>query len=210
MHTGAGIGHGIDVLQLFLQVIGVEYCALRRLRNPLCSQAQDIGVCLYHHQEISPETANRPDGLSRGFKTVRPIFPSHRRLSRQEGSQKFLAAYRPAPRTAASVGCGEGLVEIEVNHVKTHISGTNDPHHRIQVRPVIVAEAACAVDDAGDFQDIFIKKPYCIGIGEHQARRVFPGCLPQLLQIHAAVRSGGDIDHRKPGHGRAGRVRAVG
>ena len=101
-------------------------------------------------------------------------------------------------------------MKVQVNHVKAHITRPHCAHDRVQVRPVIIAQSAALVYDICDLQDIFVKQAHCVGVGQHQARHIGPGCLPQLLNVHAALCVGRNSHHRVACHGRAGRVGAVG
>ena len=45
---------------------------------------------------------------------------------------------------------GEGLVQVEVDHVEAHVAGPDDAHDCIEVGAVVVAQAARLMDDLGD------------------------------------------------------------
>ena len=48
--------------------------------------------------------------------------------------------------TTTSVRCGERLMQIEVHHIKSHVSRTNDAHKRIHVGSIIVKQTSALVN----------------------------------------------------------------
>ena len=128
----------------------------------------------------------------------------------QELLQKCLAAHRTCAGTAAAVGRGKGLVQVHVDAVKAHVTGTDHAHNGVKVGAVIVAQAAGLVDQTGDLQNILVEDAHGVGVGEHQAGGILPQSGPKRVQIHTAVRAGGDVHHIEAAHGRSGRVGAVG
>ena len=71
------------------------------------------------------------------METVLALFFFHH-WSGQEISQQRFAANRTAAGTAAAMGSGEGLVQVQMHNIKAHITGPGDPHNRIQVCAVII------------------------------------------------------------------------
>ena len=113
-------------------------------------------------------------------------------------------------RTASAVRRGKCLVKVQVDYVKSHISRSHDAHDRVEVGSVVIAQPSRLMDNAGNLQDVFVKEPYCVGIGQHQTCRVLPHCLLKLIQIHASVLPGGNADNAVAGHGGAGGIGAMG
>ena len=124
--------------------------------------------------------------------------------------QEVLAAHSACAGAAAAVGRGEGLVQVHVDAVKAHIAGAHHAHDGVEVGAVVVAQAACLVDEAGDLQDVLIKDTHGVGVGQHQTGGILAQGGPEGVQIHAAVRAGGDVHHVVAAHGGGGGVGAVG
>lgn len=103
----------------------------------------------------------------------------------------------------------EGLVQVQVHHVKSHVSGTRPAHHGVEVGAVVVAQAARLMHDARDFQNVGIEQAHGIGIGQHQRGRIGSRGLAQLFQIHQPVCVAGDAHHLIAAHGRAGGIGAM-
>lgn len=209
VHAGTSIGHVEGILQALAHVVGVEHRVLSRLADALLSQGKDIGEGLNDHGEVAVEVLHPADGLLRLGELIAAFSLDHYGAG-QEGTQQLLEAHRARTGTAAAVGGGEGLVQIEVNDVKAHVAGTDHAHHRIEVRSIIITQTAGFVNNLCDIQNIFIKDTNGVGVGEHQSGGVRPHRCPQGLHIHAAVRAGGDVDDLKAGHHRRGGVGAVG
>ena len=101
-------------------------------------------------------------------------------------------------------------MQIQVDAVKAHIARTNDAHDSVQIRAVIIAQTARVVDDLRDFEDVLVENTDCIGVREHQSRRLRPDGGAERREIDAAVCTGRDIDHAEARHDGRGRIRAVG
>ena len=105
---------------------------------------------------------------------------------------------------------GKGLVQIQMHDIKAHIPGPCHPHHRIQVRSVVIAQSPRFMDNPGDFQNVFVKQPYGIGIRQHKARRILSHSRGKLFQVYAAFRGGRDVHHFVACHNRTGRIGSMG
>ena len=210
MHADFVVGHLIDVGELHPHVVGVQHGVLSRRRYALPSQRQNVGKRLHYHQEVAVELFHLADGMLLHAEGQISGLVLHRTAAGQELRQELFAAHRPAAGSAASVGRGKCLVQIQMHHVKSHVSGPHNAHDGVQVGSVVVAEPARLVHDLGDFQNIFVKQTHRVGVGQHKSGRVLANCLTQLIQVHAAVLPGWDADHLVAAHGGAGRVGAVG
>ena len=209
VHTGPGVGHGVFFAQALHHVVGVEDRVSGRLGDALPAQGEDVGQGLHHHGEVAVKILHPADGMfGRGQMIPRLILCHHR--SRQEAAEELLAAHRAGAGAAAAVGGGEGLVEVQVDHVEAHVAGADHPHDRVEIGPVVVAQAPRVVDDPGDLQDVPVKNPHRVGVGQHQTGGVRPHGAAQGLHIHAAVFAGGDVHHREARHDGGGRIGAVG
>ena len=128
----------------------------------------------------------------------------------QEVLQKALAAHGARAGAAAAVGSGECLMQVQVHQVEAHVPGPDHPHHRVQVGPVVVAQAPGVVDDLGDLQDVGVEEAQGVGVGEHEGGHIGAHGGPQGLQVHAPLGVGGHVHHREAAHGGGGGVGAVG
>src|SRR3546814_20255104 len=70
--------------------------------------------------------------------------------SRKEGRQVASDADRPDARSAAAMGDAEGLVQVEVRHVRSERAGPADPDHGVEIGAVHVDLAAIRVDDLAE------------------------------------------------------------
>ncbi len=118
-------------------------------------------------------------------------------------------AIGPRAGPAAAVGLGEGLVEVEVDDVEAHVAGPRDPHHRVEVRAVVVERGADAVDDVGDLLDVRVEHAERVRVGEHQAGDALVGLRAQVVEVDAAVVVGRELDHLEARHRDRRRVGAV-
>ena len=199
MHADAVKGGLKAALDPPHEIVCVQNGVLRRLGDALSAQGEQIGQGPDHHQEVPREGAD--------LEMARLV---HQGGMGQELLEKGLAAHGAGAGTASAVRRGEGLVQVHVDAVKAHVAGAHHAHDGVEIGPVIVAEAAGLVDQAGDLQDVLIEEAHGVGIGEHEPRGVLPQDRLQGLQVHAAVRGGGDVHHLVAAHGGGGGVGAVG
>ena len=199
VHADPVKGRGEGALDFLHEVVGVEYRVAGGFRHALPAQGHEIGQGPDHHQEVAGKApdllsarAVQGDGLG------------------QIGCQEILATHGACAGSAAAVGGGEGLVQVQVDAVKSHVARADHTHHGVEVGTVVVAQATGLVNQAGDFQNVLIKDANGVGVGEHQTGSVIPQDLPKGLQIHAAVGGGGDVHHLIAAHGCSGGVGAVG
>ena len=199
MHADPIKGGSEGALDFLHQVIGIEDGIAGGFGYALPAQGHEVGQSADHHQEVAGEA---PDLLSAGA--------IHGDRLGQVGGQEVLATHGACARTAAAVGGGKGLVQIQVDAVKAHIAGAYHAHDGVEVGSVVIAQTAGFVDQTGDLQNVLIEDANGIGIGEHQSGGVFAQHLPEGLQIHTAVGGGGNVHHLIAAHGGSGRVGAVG
>src|SRR5207253_3734032 len=69
------------------------------------------------------------------------------RRHRQERFERLPDTDRTRTGTAPAVGRREGLVEVEVDDVEVHPAGGRPAEDRVEVRAVVVQEAARGMDD---------------------------------------------------------------
>ena len=150
MHTGACVGHIVLLAQTLHHVVGVEHRVLGGLRDTLPAQGEDIGQGFDHHCEVAAEVLYPSDGVLWPGQMIAGLVLHHHRAG-EVGPQKVLAAHRAGAGTAASVGGGEGLVQIQMDYVEAHISGPDHAHNGVEIGPIVVTQAAGIVDDPCNF-----------------------------------------------------------
>ena len=189
-------------------------------RRPAAPERADVGVGAHEHAVVALEPAQPADRLgavvveveerlgpgSAGIR-ARAAPPAGRG---RNGSMRSDTAIGPGAGTAAAVGLGEGLVQVEVHDVEAHVPGPADAHDRVEVGAVVVERGAHVVDDPGDLLDPVLEQPERRGVGEHQAGHVVVGLGPQVVEVDVALRVGADLDHLVAGHRHRGGVGAVG
>jgi hypothetical protein len=122
------------------------------------------------------------------------------------------------PHGAAEIGPmgavrnAEGLVQVEVAHVRPEVARTRHAHHGVHVRAVHVHLPAVLVDERGDVLDVRLEHAVRARIRDHQGAeigRVLLGLGAQVVHVDVAVGIGLDHHHREAGHDRRRRVGAV-
>ncbi len=107
------------------------------------------------------------------------------------------------------MGRSEGLVQVQVDNIKTKISRFGLAQDGIQVGPVIIHKGVDRMGRLGYLFHIRIEQAQGIGIGHHHPGHLLvqhgfkgPGVHDPLFRGHG--------DHLITGYGRAGRIGAVG
>ena len=209
VHTEPG-RCGVAVrFQKLLQIVGVQDSGLRSIPHPIAAEHFHITERTDHHEEVPVERLYAADGLLCILEGIAAIFFHHMTVG-EEGHKKIFYAHSAGTGAASSVRGGKGLVQVEVYHVEAHIARTRDPHHGVEVGAVVVVQAARLVDNAGDFQNVFVKQSQRVGICEHQSGGVGACGLAQRVEVHTAVRRGWHIDHFESRHGGGGWIGAMG
>ena len=177
-----------------LQVVRVQDGRLRGLLQPVRPERADVGVRAHEDAEVAVEAAQPADRLRPvvveveplARAAVRPLAP-HDLRARQERLDPVGDRDRPRARPAAAVRLRERLVQVEVDDVEAHVAGPRDPHHRVQVRAVVVERAADVVHDRRDLADVAVEQAERVRVREHQAGDVLGRLLAQVVQVDAAV-----------------------
>ena len=142
----------------------------------------------------------------------RPRF-RHHRVAGQEGREMRGDAYWAHPRPTAAVGDAEGLVQVEMRHVRAELSGQAQPEQGVEVGAVHVDLAAGGVDHLANLDDGFLEHAVGGGVGDHQRGQIVGvglGFRAQVGEVDVAVLVAGHHLHGHPGHHRARRIGAVG
>ncbi len=133
-------------------------------------------------------------------------------LAGQEGCQVCLDANRPHAGAATAVRDGEGLVQIDVRHIRADVGRAREADLRIEVRTVHVDLAAVRMDHVANLADRFFEHAVRRWVGEHQAGqccRMLGGFGAQVGQVDIAFRVTCHSDHVQSAHLRGGRVGAM-
>ena len=164
-----------------------------------------------HHGDVHP--ADRQDA---GAAVAGGADHADRRLlavgRRQEGRQVRLHRGRAHARAAAAVRDAEGLVQVEVRHVRAVLAGLGDADQRIHVGAVGVDLAAVRVDDLADLDHRFLEHAVRGRVGDHQrgkAVRMLLRLGPQVGHVHVAVDVALHHHHLHAAHLRGSGVGAV-
>ena len=120
-------------------------------------------------------------------RTKRYSSPSFSTGVGEEGREVLGAGDGAAARTAAAVGGGEGLVQVEVHDVHVGLGGAHAAHVRVHVRAVHVQEGAGLVQYLRYLVYVPLVDAAGVGVGDHERRRRLVHHLPQLVHVNAAV-----------------------
>ncbi len=209
VHAGAVKGQVEEVLEALFDVVGVEHRQLAGLLQE-GPHAEDIAVCPDQDAEVAVEGMHLADALGVVFIPGVGLAALDYPRYGQEGAQGFGDTHGPGPRPAAPVGGGEGLVQVEVQHVHPDIAHIDDAHDGVHVGPVAVDQAALGVHHCGHLLDVVFEKTQGVGVGDHDAGGVFVHEGVHQLRGQDAVLPRGQRHGLEAAQGGAGRVGAVG
>ena len=82
---------------------------------------------------------------------------------------------------------GKRFVQIDVHHVKSHVSGTAYSENRVEVGTVVIHQTTAVVDELGDFRYSAFKNPQCVGIGHHHAGDVWSQQGLEVVNVYRPV-----------------------
>ncbi len=99
------------------------------------------------------------------------------------------------------MGCGEGLVQVQVHDVKAHVARTHDSDERVHVRAVIVEQSAALMHQSGDFPDFSLEEAERVRIGHHDSGNRLVQQRLQVLHVYAPVRTRLDLNDLKAADG---------
>ena len=129
---------------------------------------------------------------------------------REERLQPLAHAHRTGSRSAAAVRGGEGLVEVDVDHIESHVARQHLPEDRVQVRAVVVEQAAGVVNDLLHFSDAPLEHAQRGRVGEHDAGGARSDELAKRANIQVAVGRRREFADGAAAHYRRGGIGAVG
>ena len=184
-------GQLVNVLQALLDVVGIEHGQWTDLLNVFASEGKDVGIGTHHHAEV----------------TI---------IGRDEGEtvlQAFAHADGTGSGTSAAMRRGERLVQVDVHHVEAHIAGATRSEHRVEVRSVVVHQAAAAVDELGNLRDACLEEAQRVGVRHHHGsdlRTLLCYDTLQVVEVYRAVCERLNLDDLQAAHRGGGRIGAVG
>ena len=202
----AGVEGGEFGHQLGGHIVGVEDGDLGHLPQAFGAEHFNIGV--RDRQEQRAAVRSRAHGIDTGA----AAFADHR-VARQERLEGRRAADGADARTAAAVGHGEGLVEVEVAHVRADESRVGEAHLGVHIGAVHIEEAAVAVDDVDDLADADLEHAVGGRIGDHHAGEFVArggSLFSQFFHVDVAVVVAADEHDVEAAHRRRSGVGAVG
>ena len=203
-------GQFVVVFKLLLNIVGIEHGEFCRLRNVLVAERQQIGIGPHENAEVAEPRGDAAKCLFREAHSVLLLHFVEIDLGIGQIFLQTLAhAYRTAAGTAAAVGRGECLVQVDVHHVETHIARAANAHHWVEVRAIVVHQAAALVHEPRYFWNVFFKNAERVGVRHHHAGDVVAEFRAQVFKVHSALRSALHLHNLQAAHGGRGRVGAV-
>ena len=148
------VKHRKGRIQLVGNVVGME-------DRPSAGFGQPIRA---HHADVHPgngenaRTAQGRGGDARALGGFR----------RQETSQMGRHTDRPHAGPAAAMRNAEGLVQIQMTHVRTNQARAGQSNLRIHIGAIHVNLTAMVVDDGANFPDALFKHAVRAGISHHE------------------------------------------
>jgi hypothetical protein len=196
---------------------GVERLVVRRqaLGDVVGIEQGDLGGLAQagaaHQRDVHP--ADRQDrGRAEAGRGHHAHFAVATEGARQERSEVRLDRARADTRAAAAVRDAEGLVQVEVRHVRAPLTGLGHADQGVHVGAVGVHLAAVGVDDLADLDHVLLEHAVRGRVGDHQrgqALAVLLGGAPDVLHVNVAVAVALGHHHLHAAHLRRGRVGAV-
>ena len=108
------------------------------------------------------------------------------------------------------MGGGEGLVQVQVQHIEAHVRGAHLAEDGIQVGAVVVEQAAGVMHHLGDLNGLPFEDAAGRRVGHHQAGGLRAYCGFQGVEVHVAVAVHRHFPHGVAAHHRRRRIGAMG
>src|SRR5439155_17005429 len=93
----------------------------------------DVGIGAKQHAEVAVEGPHLANRLRSRVLEAKSLIGTLNRGNGQEGDEVRLHAHGSGPRAAAAVWGGEGLVQVEVDDVESHVARPGDTHQGVEV-----------------------------------------------------------------------------
>ena len=181
----------IDILQRLFDIVGIESGQRTHQLHVLTTQREDISVGTHHHSEVA----------------------MIRRHEREELLQSLTHTNGTRTRTTTSVRSGEGLVEVDMHHVETHVARTTSTKHRVQIGTIVIHQTSRIVDKLCDGRYLCLKETKGIRIGHHHRRDVRSlerDKTFQISEIDLTISARFHLDYFEAADSCRGRIGAVG
>ncbi len=170
-------------------VVGVQRRELADLRHAFAAEQAHVDVGPEQHACIAHEsrqTAYRLRQVGFGEPAIAVgVFADYR--DGEERGEPCTDAHCACAGAAAAVRGGECFVQVHVDYVEAHVSRSHLAENRVEVGAVVVQQAACGVNDSGDFFDPAFEDAEVEGVGEHDARGLWADCGLQRFEIDVAI-----------------------
>ena len=180
--------------------------------HAFCSQHLCVHIGAQQYTGIAGKGGKATDALGALF-LGQPVKVATVRANHgngQERQQPLADAHRPGAGAAATVGGGEGLVQVHVDHIEAHIAGAHPSEYGVEIGAVVVQQPAGPVHPVGDFLDTALEHSQGGGVGEHDAGSLGTQRGLQCIHVHIAIGFGGNFPRLVTAHDGRGRVGAVG
>ena len=201
-----------------LQVVRVQRRVLRKPPHAVAADHAHVDVCAQEDAGIAHEGRQASDRL-RQVGLGQPVVDrlavlltrgDHR--DRHVRQQALADADRPGTGSTAAMRRREGLVQVHVNDVESHVAGPDLAADRVQIGAVVVQQATGVFHDALDLEDLALEYSQGRRIGEHDARRLRADHCLERLEIDVAVGPGRHFHGDAAAHRRSrgvGTVRGI-
>ncbi len=191
-------------------VVRVEDGVLGGLDEAGAAERQDICIGLEQDAEVAVEGGDIADAMFFVIaEEIGAVLPPLDKRGGEKVDELAADADGAGAGAAAAVRCGEGLVEVEVDDVEADVAGAALAEDGVQVRPVIVHEAAGLVGQGGDVFDAGVEEAEGVGASEHYGGDLVIERGAELVEVHEAVLVRRDRDDGESADGGACGVGAV-
>ena len=199
----------VGILERFLDIVGVERGHRADIADVVASQSEDIGVCFHHHSEVSEECGHTSEAtvVAGDIELAFGIFLDTG--IRQEVDEVLCHTYGTRAGTSAAMRRGEGLVQVDMHDVESHIAGTHLAEQRVEVGSVIVEETSGIVHKLGDLENLNLEHTERVGIGHHDSSHGIVEERLEILHVDRAVGLRLHLHHFEACHHRGRGVSAV-
>src|SRR5438093_12578576 len=119
-------------------VVGVQHRVPRGFGQTRAAEPEDVCNGAHEDTEVAVERMRPADALGSVLAPRELLAASHQAGDREVRTQRRAHRDGPGTRSASAVWGREGLVEVEVHDVDSHVAGPRDPQDRVQVGPVHV------------------------------------------------------------------------
>ena len=101
-------------------------------------------------------------------------------------------------------------MQVQVHEVHSDVPHADDSHHSIHVGPVHIDQPTLGVNNLGNGLDVLLEQTQGIGVGNHDARRVFIHDRLNSLRRQDPLFIGRNGNRGEPAEGTTRRVGSVG